>query len=178
MTTPLIARGTARKGHNILKPTKFLRNITNLLSKNIHDTLNYIRISVSTMKKADLKQLYNHVLDILTDQCDDCKFSHWYSAILDLIDSKLYKPKPTKSKKSPPTNICRIFYSSKAIERINLPNILHDPSIQKTIPSIAKKFETLTVIFKLSQTIGSKIFNFNKFVRNLNVEEFLKNHAM
>ena len=112
----------------------------------------------------------------MTDQHNDFNLSHWYSAILDLIDSKLYKPKPTKAKKSPPTNICRVFYSSKAIERINLPKILHDPCILKAIPSVAKKFETPTVIFKLSQTIGSKIFNFNKFVRNLNVEEFLKDN--
>ena len=138
-TRPRIARGTARKGHNILTPTKFLRDLDNLFSKSLHDALNYIRVSVSTMKKTHLKQLYDNVLDILTDQPNDFNLNHWYSAILDLIDSKLYKPKPTKAKKSPPTNICRVFYSSKAIERINLPKKLHDPCILRAIPSVAKK---------------------------------------
>ena len=148
-----------------------------MLSNNLHDAINYIRISVSTMKKSVLKKLYDNVIDILADQSCDCKFSHWYSAILDLIDSKMYKPPADKPKKTPPTNLCHIFFDNKGIEKINLAKIFHDPSILNAIPSVAKKFETPTVIYKLSQTTGSKIFNFNKFVRGLDVGSFLKDNT-
>ena len=164
---PRIARGKARKGQNRLTCNTFLQALKNHFSTSLHDALNYIRVSISSMNKSMLKQLADIVNDELLDQPADFKFTQWYSAILDLIDTKLYKPKP---KKSPPTNLCRIFFDNKGIERINLSRIFHDPEVKASIPSIASKFETPTVIFKLSQTTGSKIFNFNKFVRNLDID--------
>ena len=162
-TRPHIACGVAHKGDNVVTCTKFMQNLKTFLLNNLHDALNYIRISISSMKKSMLKQLANTINGELTDQPLDFEFNHWYSAILDLIDSKMYKPKPPKPKRSPPTNLCHIFFDNKGIEKINLARIFHDDSIQKSIPSIAKKFDTPTVIYKLSQTAGSKIFNFNKF---------------
>ena len=96
-------------------------------------------------------------------------FSQWYLVVINLIDSKLYKPKPPKAKKAPPSNICHVFFDNKAVEKINLSKILIDPKIKSFIHSSANIFERPNVIYKLSQHFGSKIFNFNKFVNNLNV---------
>ena len=52
-----------------------------------------------------------------------------------------------------------------------MPKILNDPSLSSAIPLSVNKFENPTVIYKLSQNIGSKIFNFNKFVSSLKITE-------
>ena len=61
---------------------------------------------------------------------------------------------------------------------INLSRILNLPSVVDSIPSIAKHFETPTVLFSLNDPISSKIFNFNKFVSSLNLSEFIKNNSI
>ena len=53
--------------------------------------------------------------------------------------------------------------------------ILRNPNIVEAIPSIAKSFETPTVVYNLNQAIGSKIFNFNRFTKSLDVKTFLEN---
>ena len=74
--------------------------------------------------------------------------------------------------------LCRIVFDNKGIERINLSRLLHDPEVKGSIPSIASKFETPTVIFNRSQTTGSKIFNFNKFVRNLDIDSVVNDNSI
>ena len=168
---PRVARGSLRKGINQLTCLNFLKQLKKLLNTHLSEALNFIRVSVTSFKKKELKKLADAVNDTLSNS--DCQFifHQWYSVILDLIDTKLYKPKAAKVRKSSPSNICHVFFDNKAVERINLPKILNDPSLNSTIPLSANKFEKPIVIYKLSHNIGSKIFNFNKFVSNLNIAE-------
>ena len=39
------------------------------------------------------------------------------------------KPSPTKPKKKPPGNVCRIFFENEGAEFINIARILRDPKI-------------------------------------------------
>ena len=56
---------------------------------------------------------------------------------------------------------------------INLPNILHNETPFSAFPNhLAGKYEPTTVIYTLSNTIHSTLFNFNKFVKDLNLEAF------
>ena len=52
---------------------------------------------------------------------------------------------------------------------INLPRILRDSSLPSCLPSIPSKFPTPMIFYKLGDTIGKTIFNFNKFVAGLDV---------
>ena len=167
---PRFARGSSRKGKNPITCSQFLNQLGDLLNSHLSEALYFIRVSVSSFKKKDLKILADKVNDIISSS-DESQFSQWYSIIIDLIDSKLYKPRPPKVRKSAPSNTCHIFFDSKAVEKINLPKILNNPALSSAIPISANKFDKPTVVYKLSHNIGSKIFNFNKFVSSLNITE-------
>ena len=136
---PRVARGSLRKGKNQLTYLKFLEQLKHLLKNRLPEALNFIRISVTSFKKKDLKKLADAVNDILSDSDNQFNFHQWYSVIVDLIDTKLYKPKTAKVRKPIPSNICHVFFDNKAVEKINLPRILNDPCLNSTIPLSAKK---------------------------------------
>ena len=144
-----------------------------MLNSNILDTANWIRITLSSMKRSFLRQCHDLLTTELNNQPPDFKFSPWYLQCLDAIESKLYKPPIPKTKKSPPENICKIIFENKGIEMINLPRILRDNSLPSCLPSIPSKFSTPMICYKLGDTIGKKIFNFNKFVTGLDVTSFV-----
>ena len=58
-----------------------------------------------------------------------------HSATLRMIESKIFKPVTSKWKRKVPFNICEIFSDNKGVELMNLPRILHDPSVFSTLPS-------------------------------------------
>ena len=58
-----------------------------------------------------------------------------------------------------------------------LPHIFHDPSVKACFPTDIK-FEEPTVIYSLTNGIMSKIFNFVKFVSNLDVAAFLQDNTI
>ena len=122
---PRISRGILRKGKNPMTINKFLQNLSNILQTSLPDALYFIRVNVSSFNKKDLKILADRVNDIMSDSPHLTQFSQWYSVVLDLIDSKLYKPKPSKAKKPIPSNVCHVFFDNKAIEKINLSKILN-----------------------------------------------------
>ena len=101
-------------------------------------------------------------------------FSQWYLVILDIIECKLYRPIKTQHVRKAPDNLCHIFFANKGLELLNLPRILHDPSLSNFLPNAPYKFEVPTVVYKLCDPISSKIFNFNKFVDEIDINEFLQ----
>ena len=78
-----------------------------------------------------------------------------------------------KCKKKPPKNICSIFFENKGVEFINIARILRDPDIISSIPNISKTFTMLMITYKLDSPISSKIFNCNKFVNFLDLDDLL-----
>ena len=100
-------------------------------------------------------------------------FKQYFRQALDFIESKLYRPLPPKVKKKPPENLCSIFFENKGVELINIPRILNQPDIISALPSTSVKFPIPSVTYKLAPPLSTKIFNFNQFVNNLNIDEFL-----
>ena len=94
---------------------------------------------------------------------------------LDIIDYKLIKPRPEKSKKSTPELICKVFFDNKTIEMINLPRIFNLAEVKNKIPTECKIKEAPMVVYKLCPTIRSKVFNYKETITNLNVNEYLSN---
>ena len=135
---PRIKRGISRKGHNTVTHTVFLKKLNNLLQNNLHDSLNFIRFSLASMKKSELKLLADLVNDEMVYKPSDFKYFQWYSAVLDTIDARVYKSLPVKSKKPPPKNVCHIHFDNKGIEMINLSSILNSPDIKKSASSMTK----------------------------------------
>ena len=168
-----IGRGKSKGSSVKLTPQTFISDLNNMLNANLLDTANWIRITLSSMKRAFLRQCHDLLTTELNNQPPDFNFSPWYLQCLDAIESKLYRPPIPKTKKSPPENICKIIFENKGIEMINLPRILRDNSLASCLPSISSKFPTPMICYKLNDTIGKKILNFNKFVATLDVTSFV-----
>ena len=138
-----------------------------MLNTSIKDTPNFIRISISSMKKSHLQITHELLSTKLCDSPPDSIFSIYYHQAIDLIESKIYKPLALNLKNKPPKNVCSIFCENKGVEFINIAPILRDQDIVKSIPSLSVKFPTPMITYKLPPPISIKFFNFNKFVNNL-----------
>ena len=86
----------------------------------------------------------------------------------------LAKEPAIKPKRARPENICKIRFENKGIELINVGRILRSETVLEALPSDAIAFESPTVVYNLLPPISSKIFNFNKFVSELKVQDFLQ----
>ena len=71
--------------------------------------------------------------------------------------------------------MCGIFFENKGVEFINIPRILRDPDIVKSLSESPVKFHIPVVTYKLTPPISTNFFNFNTFVNNLNLDLFLAN---
>jgi len=116
---------------------------------------------------------------LLVDTCSSGpnQFNQWYQAGLDIIESKTVREKPPKPKKERPKNICSIFFDNKAVEMINFSRIVKDVSLKECLPSLPTKFESPMITYKLRSPISSIIFNYNKFVKSIDVNNALANDS-
>ena len=60
----------------------------------------------------------------------DFPYLQWYSVVLDIVNSKLFKKPSTRSKKSPPNEIWKVQFVNKDIEAISLSNVLNSTIIE------------------------------------------------
>ena len=133
-------RGKSHKGVPRLLPQQFVKDLNQILNTSIKDAPNFIRISISSMKKSYLKITHQLLSTKLCDSPPDFIFSIYYHQAIDLIESKIYKPLTPKSKKKPPKNVCSIFFENKGAEFINIARILREPDIVKFLPSSLLNF--------------------------------------
>ena len=119
-------RGKNHKGVPRLLPQQFVKDLNQMLNTSIKDAPNFIRISISSMKKSYLKITHELLNTKLCDSPSDFIFFIYYHQAIDLIESKIYRPLTPVSKKKPPKNVCSIFFENKGVEFINIACILRD----------------------------------------------------
>ena len=107
-----------------------------------------------------------------TEPCLTDDFSNdFHEYILDVINTKLYKPTIDKKTKKAPENLCVVYFSNKALEYISLPSIIRNSEIVKLLPENLRGEETIPVVtYKLGKTIRNKIFNFKQTIGSLMLE--------
>ena len=170
-----VRRGINRRGKNTFTSvTVLLEEIGKQIQSNRPNAMNFIRVSLASVRKSLLKGIYSSINDRLNHP-SFVRYYQWYRTCLDIIECKLYSPPKVKVHKKAPANMCKIFFCNKGVELVNLPRILHDSSLSDHLPSLPLKFETPTITYKLTETLGKKIFNFNNFVKGLDVQECLDN---
>ena len=97
--------------------------------------------------------------------------------ILDIIEFKICKLLISKAKRKEPTNVCKIpFLINKGVEVINVLCIFHNQSVKACL-LIDIKFDDCTFVYSLNNRIKSKIFDFYKFIHNLDIKTFLKDNS-
>ena len=64
----------------------------------------------------------------------------------------------------------KIQFVNKGIEFINVPSIFKDKSVISSIPTYFKNKESLIICYMYNKLIGSTVFNNNKLVTELDIE--------
>ena len=94
--------------------------------------------------------------------------------ILDMINHKMYKPPLKKGKRSPSNFQLKLPFTSKAMDFINLPNIIRSAEIKEEKPGIMGDDDIPMVVYKLTPSIRSDIFNYKSFVSKLILMSFTR----
>ena len=170
------ARGSHNTKNNC-NPKEFVKKFLHNLKHDLPNILNFSRVSLLSMNKSSLKQIVIVLNEQMNNKDNENKLQ-WITAALDIIESKIYKAPPVKPKRKPPNNLCKVLFDNKAIEYINLPRIFHEQSVKITLPSNITNFDTPTVVYNLESPMYSKIFNFNKFVSQLDIPTFLNDNTI
>ena len=136
--------------------------------------MNYIRVFISTPRKSKLKKLADAVNEFLCRQGQKFLFLPWYLSILDIIETKIFKEPTISPHKKSPKCIIPIFFHNKA-DFINIPTIIKSLEVIAGFPKKLKdKKIKHSLVYNLSPSIRSKIFNYKESVSSLNVEDLIK----
>ena len=81
-------------------------------------------------------------------------------ALRPVIDSKI----------SHVRHFIKISFINKGMDYIDLPSIFRDKSVQSVVPNYFKNCEVPIICYKYNKSIRSAIFNFNKFVSDLDIK--------
>ena len=153
---------------------QFLGEIDSVLQLNVKEAMNLIRVSLYSFNKKLLKQIFCSIEDTILN-IDTNPYRQWYLAINDIIVYKLYYVEPVTQLKRKHNTVFTIPFLNKGVEMINLPEIFHAPVLSSSFPKEAKdSYVAPTVVYKLDETIHSELFNYTNFVKNLNLNDFVK----
>ena len=95
------------------------------------------------------------------------------SIILDIANTRLYKPTRSVENEVRPRAFFKLPFANKGIDAINISNILNNKSVQSKIPSYFQNTETPVISYKYSIPIASKIFNYKKVLRDLQLDDVI-----
>ena len=137
-----------------------VKDLNHMLNTSIKDAPNFMRVSISSIKKFYLKNTHELLSKKLCDNPPDFIFSIYYHQAIDLIESKIYKPLTPKSKKKPPQTMCSIFFENKGVEFTNIVCILRDPDIVISLPSSSVKFPNANGYLQTDSTYIYYVFQF------------------
>ena len=118
------------------------------------------------MRKKELKALAAYITDSVSGEEMEL-YSIWYKMALDIIETRIYKPPPTKPKRKVPKYRISIPFLNKAMDFINLPQIIRSNAAKESMPSILSDDDIPMIVYSLSQPIRSRILNYKKFFSDL-----------
>ena len=138
-----------------------------LTTTNNQQTANLIRTKLSTLTTKTLKSIWN--LTKHNDNFHDDKFIRWQDFILDIIDTKIYKPPIIKEKRPPAIFTLPIKYVNKGLDFIKIRSIIKSDDVTSLLPNCFSEDERVpSVLHKLEPTIRNKIFNYRQTVIDIN----------
>ena len=150
----------------------FISNLDSILERDIKNAPNFIRVSLFSIKKKELRQIGNFIMDHLDQHPASFLYTTWYRMALDIIDTRIYKPPAEKTKRLAPKFKITIPFTSKAFDFINLPKILRSNTVLQNLPSKMDNDDIPMIVHKLTEPIRATILNYNKFVTGLDLKAF------
>ena len=151
----------------------FLNSLNFWITSDLPNAANNIRISLASMKKRHLKSVAEYINDFLNDKDSDFLYLNWYLMALDIIESKLFIEPAIRKKRPIPKYRCNLSFSNKALDFINLSKLLRSQISMASLPQQMDKTDIPMIIYTLNRSIRSKIFNYNEFIKSLDLNEFI-----
>ena len=141
------------------------------------NTMNLIRVLLCNLKKANCRHLLDSINEFLSTKHDTFLNMQYFTAALDILKSKIGKPPevPVVNKKRP-SNYLRMTFNNKALDFINLQRILKDKEVVDALP-VSLRCDLPTVVYQLTNTIRSKLFNYKEFVQSIDIDAFLADQS-
>ena len=154
----------------------FFNEVQKIMEEDLKGGFNRIRILLNKTKKKTLKGI---AYKIMNNQGDIYKYDvwkQWYEYILDMIDTKLFKPEYSVKNKKIPKNICVIPFRNKGMEDIGIQKILRDADVLECMPIEIRTEDHIPMIsFKLGPTIRSNIFNYKETIEGIEIKNNMIN---
>ena len=97
----------------------FIYMINESLRSSLPNTMNLIRVLLTSLKKAQCLILFDRISEFLLEKSETFRYTQYFAAALDILKSKIGKPLiPSTANKRPLANYCHIKFSNKAIDFI------------------------------------------------------------
>ena len=96
------------------------------------------------------------------------------SIIYDVASFRLFKPVRSEPLHDINRKFLHIPFANKGIDAINISNILNRKEVVKEIPPYFKNQSVPIVSYSYTNNIGRKIFNYKEALKDINIEEYLK----
>ena len=103
--------------------------------------------------------------------CED-HLKRWYDLLIDIYFTKVYIEEKEKTKKAP-KHLLPIFFHNKGLEFIQLKRILRNSDVISELPDKLQSEDPPSIVYNLSSTIRSKIFNYRETVNDIDVNDQL-----
>ena len=88
---------------------------------------------------------------------------------------RLFKPVRSEPLHDNNRKFLHMPFANKGIDAINISNILNRKEVVKEIPPYLKNQSVPIVSYSYTNNIGRKIFNYKEALKDINIEEYLKN---
>ena len=129
-----------------------------------------IRIKLSSLDTKTLKTIWN--LIEYNDLFHNDKYIRWKDLILDIIDTKIYKPPPVKEKKPLSKYKIHIKFVNKGLDFIKIRKIIKCEEVTSLLPSCISEDDRIpSVLHKLEPPIRNKIFNYRQTVDDIDFSD-------
>lgn len=172
---PVSSRNNRNNHLSNITKDEFFHQFDNVIQNNIQESMNHIRKILDTVKKKVLKEIAFSIIDKSWNE--NGQYKQWYSYVVDIIDTKLYKGIEKKDKRKAPKNLCMLTFVNKGLEHLNLSKILRSPDVVRHLPeSLQDEDERPMVSYQLRAPIRNKILNYKETVDsidfNKDIEEY------
>ena len=167
---PTRSRDNRNKRSSSSSCENFFALVEEVLINDITNSFHKIRCTLNSTKKKLLKEIAFNIMHRSNFDFHEA-WEQWYLYILDIIDTKLYKPPSPKKIKVPPKNVCVVSFVNKGIDHLNLPSIFKSPDVTSLLPEFMQPEDDHPMVtMKLTKPIRNKILNYKETVLSIDTE--------
>ena len=162
-----------RNHHDVNMSTQdFFDTLENMINNEPKEMLYSLRLLLNKFKKKLLKRIATKIMQGLYSGNINAQLEHCHMYILDIIDTKLYKPVKKENKKTPSKFRCTVEFHNKAVELIRLASIFRAPNVHNCLPANMQSDDNIPMVtYKLRNTIRNKILNYKQTVNDIQVDD-------